>query len=108
MKKPGEQLSADARRKIAEQERNAFIDGNAGLEGEGVTMMLGKSKKKQASAPAVKARMPITNMTERDEGAAFVIGLGGTTGEEQVQPEGAPSTTAPRTPREGGGKSNQK
>ena len=92
MKKPGEQLSADVRRKIAEQERNAFIDDD----------------EKQDPVPAKVKLMPITNMTEQDAGANFVVGVGGTTSDQQVQPERAPSAIVPRIPSKGRGKSKRK
>jgi hypothetical protein len=93
---------------IPEQEHSALIDGDAMHDAECVTIMLGKTKKKQAPAPAAKARMPITDMTEQDAGGSFVIGLGGTTGEQQVQPERASSAISPRIPSKGGGKSKRK
>jgi hypothetical protein len=94
----------------AEQERNAFIDGNAGLEREGVTIMLdtGAGDEKQDPVPAKVKLMPITNMTEQDAGASFVVGVGGTTSDQQVQPKRAPPAIAPRTPSKGGGKSKRK
>jgi hypothetical protein len=52
--------------------------------------------------------MPITNMTEQDAGASFVVGVGGTTSDQQVQPEPAPSAIVPRIPSKGSGKSKQK
>jgi hypothetical protein len=102
MKKPGESLYDYVTRRVTEegpqtdeQAEAGFIDGNVGHDGEGVTIMLGTGKrqlkkpdksvtdpirgKKQGPAGTKPELMPFVEMTERDRGIGFIIGLGANT-----------------------------
>lgn len=65
------------------------------------------SAKKQASVAKAKL-MPITNMTKRDEGAGFVIGVGGNAPARQAEPERSSSATSLHTRRRRGAKSKKR
>ena len=66
------------------------------------------AKGEKQEPPGEKRKLlPIIDMTTRDSGTGFVIGLGGNEDEQQVEPKRAPPTS-PRTPRKSSGKPKKK